>query len=354
MAKREKWARTGKDRPLYREVYTVLKGRILSGDYAPGARIETEEELRTQFGASRVTVRQGLALLVAERLIERRHGHGTFVPESVRRRLRVLCVCGLDFAASHQHHLGPYYSDVIVMAQAEAARLGWEMETVWLPTYRAGERSAAYCEEETLRQYVGILFAGCGSVHPVLKRVQALTLRHAMLSPRHKLINSVWLDYPQGILLALDQFDDRRRPVLIMGGGDLRETVEAELARARRKGVLVDLPADTELGSVTAAAYHRTLELMAAGQDLSRLIILDDVVALGVTRALLVGGYRNRPLKLVILAGRQEIEPLGLPATFVVHDTEAEVRQLFTILRDQLRNPKAAAAPWTSGYRLMA
>lgn len=62
-----------------KQVYLVLRDRILSGAAGFGARLPTENELAQVHGVSRVTVRRALAELARERLIERRRSAGTRV-----------------------------------------------------------------------------------------------------------------------------------------------------------------------------------------------------------------------------------------------------------------------------------
>jgi len=62
-----------------RQVYLVLRDRILSSAIAPGARLPTENDLARFHRVSRVTVRRALAELERERLIERRRSSGTRV-----------------------------------------------------------------------------------------------------------------------------------------------------------------------------------------------------------------------------------------------------------------------------------
>jgi GntR family transcriptional regulator len=57
----------------------VLRDAITSGRLKPGAALPTEDELTRDYRVSRVTVRRALAELVADGLIERRQGSGTFV-----------------------------------------------------------------------------------------------------------------------------------------------------------------------------------------------------------------------------------------------------------------------------------
>jgi GntR family transcriptional regulator len=65
--------------PLYRQIEADLRDRIRSGGLPPGAQVPPEPELMAEHGVSRATVRQALAGLVAEGLLEIRRGLGTYV-----------------------------------------------------------------------------------------------------------------------------------------------------------------------------------------------------------------------------------------------------------------------------------
>lgn len=65
--------------PLYQQFRLHLRRRIEGGEFPPGAQLPAESELAEQYGLSRGTVREGLDLLVRDAIVERRHGHGTFV-----------------------------------------------------------------------------------------------------------------------------------------------------------------------------------------------------------------------------------------------------------------------------------
>ena len=69
--------------PLYYQLGTILREKILSGHYAPGERLPTEAELVESYGVSRITVRQALKSLEKEGLIRRSAGRGTFVNEEI-------------------------------------------------------------------------------------------------------------------------------------------------------------------------------------------------------------------------------------------------------------------------------
>ena len=63
-----------------------LTAEIASGRLAPGARLPTEQELTAALGVSRTVVREAVAVLRSEGLIETRQGVGAFVVRDVQRR----------------------------------------------------------------------------------------------------------------------------------------------------------------------------------------------------------------------------------------------------------------------------
>jgi len=67
--------------PLYYQLENILREKILSGVFAAGVRLPTEAELIRLYGVGRITVRQALAALAKDGLIERKRRRGTFVTE---------------------------------------------------------------------------------------------------------------------------------------------------------------------------------------------------------------------------------------------------------------------------------
>jgi GntR family transcriptional regulator len=65
--------------PLYQQLKEFLNERIESGEWQPGHQLPTEVQLSSEFGVSRVTVRQAMELLARQGLVERKQGRGTFV-----------------------------------------------------------------------------------------------------------------------------------------------------------------------------------------------------------------------------------------------------------------------------------
>jgi GntR family transcriptional regulator len=71
--------------PLYYQLETILRKKVLSGEIRPGAPFPTEDVLVQQYNISRITVRQALSSLEKDRLIVRKQGKGTFVSEKIER-----------------------------------------------------------------------------------------------------------------------------------------------------------------------------------------------------------------------------------------------------------------------------
>jgi len=67
--------------PLYKQVYDHLTGRLVEGYWKPSEPLPSEMALAEQLGVSQGTVRKALNQMVAENLLERRQGKGTYVAE---------------------------------------------------------------------------------------------------------------------------------------------------------------------------------------------------------------------------------------------------------------------------------
>lgn len=74
--------------PLYYQMYTLLKNRIMDGSIPHGTQMPTEQQLAEAFSVSRITAKRAMDELAGEELVERRRGKGTHVthhyePETV-------------------------------------------------------------------------------------------------------------------------------------------------------------------------------------------------------------------------------------------------------------------------------
>ena len=67
----------------YGQLAQALRDRILQGEWGPGEPIPAESALAQSYGVALGTLRQALALLVEDGVLQRRHGKGTFVTTGV-------------------------------------------------------------------------------------------------------------------------------------------------------------------------------------------------------------------------------------------------------------------------------
>jgi GntR family transcriptional regulator len=73
--------------PLYKEVKRRIMAELINGEWRPGAAIPAEKKLAERFVVSIGTVRKAIDALVAENILIRQQGRGTFVASHNRDRL---------------------------------------------------------------------------------------------------------------------------------------------------------------------------------------------------------------------------------------------------------------------------
>jgi GntR family transcriptional regulator len=81
-----------------------LRQQIQSGDYPPGARLPTMEELRRFYGVSEIVIRHAVSLLRYEGLVETRRGGGTVVRARPQVRRRAMERYALDAGQTHERY----------------------------------------------------------------------------------------------------------------------------------------------------------------------------------------------------------------------------------------------------------
>jgi GntR family transcriptional regulator, transcriptional repressor for pyruvate dehydrogenase complex len=90
----------------------------MSGSLAPNSRLPTEHEMIASFGVSRTVVREALAVLRAEGLVETRQGSGAYVASDLCRRPFRIDPEGLESIARMVHVL-----ELRMAVETEAAAL---------------------------------------------------------------------------------------------------------------------------------------------------------------------------------------------------------------------------------------
>ncbi|MFM7965435.1 MAG: GntR family transcriptional regulator, partial [Betaproteobacteria bacterium] len=80
------WDALGAEGPLYQSVQRQMLAALEQGEWRPDEAIPSEKRLCDRFGVSVGTLRKAIDALVAEHLLVRRQGLGTFVASHSRPR----------------------------------------------------------------------------------------------------------------------------------------------------------------------------------------------------------------------------------------------------------------------------
>ena len=129
----------------YAMLARTLRGAILRGRYADGSRLPTEAELATEYRVSRQTVRRAFHDLVAEGMVLRVPGRGTFAAPRHGPYLRqfgsVEDLMGLSLD-TRLEVLSPLRRQVDIDA---ASRLRLDSDAVYRVLFRRRHHDAAFC-----------------------------------------------------------------------------------------------------------------------------------------------------------------------------------------------------------------
>jgi len=91
--------------PIYQQIKTTIQQRIASGEWPPGQKLPSENELVTALQVSRMTINRALRELTQLGLIQRVHGLGSFVAEAPRHASLIeLQDIALEIAAHGRRH----------------------------------------------------------------------------------------------------------------------------------------------------------------------------------------------------------------------------------------------------------
>jgi DNA-binding LacI/PurR family transcriptional regulator len=309
-------------------VYERLRGQILSGRWPPQSRIPTENELASEHGVSLITLRHAQRLLVEEGLLIKQQGRGTFVAETARERMKLLWISGVSKDGTD---VSAYYLDCLRMCRTEFESRGLQMDPVWLPN-EDPNASAPWSKPEPLGRYLGFILVGCTARHPVVRSIKKHRLKHVLLGGPLTPGYRVTRDLVQALELGLEQLG---RPgsgsvLLVRLAGSLDETKARKRTAQWRFQELI-IPDHPRRSAIEALSYVRMKDWVARNGRPSRVVFLDDVVAQGASRYLLEHPCKA-PVRAVVVCGREQVVPLGLPVTYVVHDLAAQVRDAADLL----------------------
>ena len=125
--------RTERRPKLSEQVVSALRAQLLGGEFSVGQKLPTESRLTETFGVSRTVIREAMAMLAADGLVESRQGAGVFVRERP----------SLAFGSIGQE-IGNKISQAINVLEV---RMGIEIESAGLAAMRRNNAQAAQIQE---------------------------------------------------------------------------------------------------------------------------------------------------------------------------------------------------------------
>ena len=126
-------ARVERQQNLFETIVQTLRSQILAGDFVVGEKLPTESSMTGIFGVSRTVVREAVAVLAAEGLVESRHGAGVFVLDHPTRKISALTA-----------DIGNRISQAVNVLEV---RMGIEIESAGLAAQRRSPAQEARIQE---------------------------------------------------------------------------------------------------------------------------------------------------------------------------------------------------------------
>lgn len=333
-------------RPLYAIVRDTIRSRLARIE--PGGRLPTGQQLAAEFGVDLITVKRALLELVNEGFIVRRRRCGTFATEKVASLKKILWVTGLELANAR---VSQYWFDCTRYADALLTADGYVVEHTWIPA-TSPEESIPYMKDELLSAYLGIVFNGCWPTHPLLRKAIELKFPHAIMTTTNNPAN-VRINWQQGVGLGISLLAKHgHKRIAFFGSIDKASDLPSPLPK-RLDFEFFELPVLIKLPDYEHESYRATARLIAGNKLPKGILIRDEVVAKGVTRAILEASDKvPAGLEVVVMCGRQEIAPYGMPVTYVTHDTEAGVREAVRIIDGQIKGNVPDVSAVTIPFRI--
>lgn len=126
------------NQPLkHKHLREVIRRAIATGEFKTGDRLPSENEMVARYGVSRPTVREAIASLVQEGLVDRQRGRGSFVGRAPATRDIGFVLCGRDYT-------DPLFSLTLKGVEERCSQLGYRL------VYTRWADSAAIAPVESL------------------------------------------------------------------------------------------------------------------------------------------------------------------------------------------------------------
>ncbi|MFG0249648.1 MAG: GntR family transcriptional regulator [Phycisphaeraceae bacterium JB051] len=339
------------ERPLYKQIEHQLENYIRHNDLAEGSLIPSLRILADKFSTNELTVRRAIRGLVDREILVTRQGRGTFVNFDATRR-KVLWVCGVGV---EDGEVSPFYQLVLRRCHQFCEDTACKLHPVWI-----GENDTAasrsFCNHKKIGEYAGYVFVGCRSDHPILKFVRENNLKHVLFSHDQQQIHRgvVSADYQSAVRLGLEHFQQQSIDQITIVELQDTDSLSRQVAQTYALDInLIGLPHQSRLLKYEQMGYLLGCQLLKQDRLSQGVFILDDIVAKGMTRAILQAqGKGQKNHEIIIISAKQAIAPAGLPVTYIVHDADEMAQQAMQILANEIQGRIQGEGYFISPYSL--
>lgn len=342
--------------PRYLAIAESLRQQIFLGKLPGATRIDTESTLARQFDVSVGTIRKAQDLLIAQGLLVKRQGNGTYVAPDANNSSEVLWVSGVNI---FNNDLSPYFAHYLQYCRHYAAKENLNLRPVLLSN-DSPDDALDYCTTLSSRKYLGYIFVGCEyHKHPLLRYANEQQLCYTHVDRGAPTPNKIILAYDQafetGVTHLLEQGHDQV-DVLILDQRMLRELVSSSepfIQRMSNRLRLFVVPPADRMSEVENNGYQAMRHHLLEQSPASGMLLMDDIMARGATRAMLQHPDKlPANFDLVVMSSFQESFWMGVDATWLLHDVKEEARQTVAILSEQIKHPDQSAGSYVSHFKL--
>jgi DNA-binding LacI/PurR family transcriptional regulator len=258
--------------PKHKQIYSQLRKALTSGEYLPGDKLPSENELVEKFGASRPTVGRALGQLELDGLVERRPGSGTFVRVQNRQEGFVfgLLIPGLGTTEIFEP----------VSRGISIARVGGHHDLLWGTTSSSGaseeEQAEQLCDYYLKRKVSGVFFAPMELTEKKDEVNQRIVLALDEARIPIVLLDRDICDYPRRSRYDLVGIDNRRAGYVV---------TEHLLNCGARRIVFWGKPNSAPTVNARSLGYREALTLNAS--QIEPFVIIEDPSELSSVRKLI-------------------------------------------------------------------
>lgn len=298
-------------RPVYQQIQDVIQQKINDGYWKPGELIESAPKLAKLLGTSYATVCRSIEVMVASGKLTTRLGAGTYVSKTVLQK-SVLWIIGISPEGGD---IGQYYLDCFDTGRMLLENNNIDVDLFFIGIGDDPMRHPKIAQIETLRKYSGIVLHACHREHPVRKALSRSGILFADLShgtPKVTLpqVTKICTN------LLLDWRKQKRKVVMI-------KRYDYQFPDLEYCDHLL-LPDSEGLSESEQNGFKLAWDRLQAGLIPDAWLVTDDVVARGVTRAILSHSLQNNNAgalpKVVVSCHLKTALWHGMPVDYIIHD----------------------------------